>query len=160
MGGPLLAQVNVARFRRPKDDPANAEYAAALDAVAAAAEGGPGLVWRFDLRSADAADRRLAADPHLFANLSVWTGIEPLRDFTYADPLHRAMMRRRREWFERAEITLALWWVPADERPTLRGALDRLARLGRDGPSPAAFTFARAFDAEGRPVEAGTRHAA
>lgn len=149
-----LAHINVARFRRPKADPANAEFLAALDAVNAAADGGDGLLWRFTPAEGDAEDRRLAADPHGLLNLSVWTDPEALKAFTYRDPLHRAMMRRRRDWFDRLDVTLALWWVPAGSRPTLREGLERLARLARLGPTAEAFTFVRPFDAAGSALAA------
>ena len=152
MAGHQLAHVNVARFLRPRSDPANAPFLSALAAVNAAADGGDGLVWRFVADEADEADRRLAADPHSLLNLSVWTDPGALRDFTYRDPLHRAMMRRRREWFDRLEVRLALWWVPAGTRPSLRDAVERLAVLGRLGPTAEAFTFARAFDPTGAAV--------
>lgn len=141
-----LAHVNVARFRRPKADPANADFVAALDAVNAAAEAWPGLVWRFTAPEGDDGDRRIALDPHALVNLSVWTDIESLRAFTYGDPLHRAMMRRRREWFERLDVSLALWWVPSGTRPRLRDGLERLDRIARLGADADAFTFAKPFD--------------
>lgn len=149
-----LAHINVARFRRPKADPANADFLAALDAVNGAADGGDGLLWRFTAAESGAADRDLAADPHSLLNLSVWTGPEALKNFTYRDPLHLAMMRRRREWFDRLDITLALWWVPAGTRPTLGEGLARLARLARLGPTAEAFTFVRPFDPAGAPLAA------
>ncbi len=40
-----LAQVNIARFRKPADDPANADFMAALDHVNALAEASPGFVF-------------------------------------------------------------------------------------------------------------------
>lgn len=144
-----LAHINVARFKRAKVDIANADFLAALDAVNAAAETGDGLVWRFTAASGGAEDRRAADDPYRLANLSVWTSLEALRSFTYRDPLHRAMMRRRREWFDRLEVRLALWWVPAGTRPTLIEALARLERLAGLGPTAAAFTFALPFDPSG-----------
>ena len=144
-----LAHINVARFRRPKSDAANAEFLAALDAVNAAAEAGDGLVWRFTAVAGNAEERRAAEDPYRLANLSVWTDLEALKAFTYRDPLHRAMMQRRREWFERLEVRLALWWVPAGTRPSLIESLDRLDRLADLGPTASAFTFAQAFDPRG-----------
>ncbi len=141
-----LAHVNVARFRRPKADPSNADFVAALDAVNAAAEAWPGLVWRFTAPEGDDGDRRIALDPHALVNLSVWTDIESLRAFTYGDPLHRAMMRRRREWFERLDVSLALWWVPSGTRPRLRDGLERLERIARLGAGADAFTFAKPFN--------------
>ena len=41
-----LAQINVARFIAPQDDPANADFMAALDHVNAMADAAPGFVWR------------------------------------------------------------------------------------------------------------------
>ena len=155
-----LAHINVARFRQPKADAANAGFLAALDAVNAAADGGDGLLWRFTAAESDAADRGLAADPHSLLNLSVWTGPEALKAFTYRDPLHRAMMRRRREWFDRLDVTLALWWVPAGTRPTLRDGVERLARLARLGPTAEAFTFVRPFDPAGAPLPLSGHHPA
>jgi hypothetical protein len=62
-------------------------------------------------------------------------------------------MRRRREWFERFEgVYLALWWIPAGQRPTVDDAVSRLAHLETHGPTPFAFSFQQPFDPEGRPV--------
>ncbi len=41
------------------------------------------------------------------------------------------------------------WWVPAGHEPSVDEALDRLARLRRDGVSDDAFTLA---SAAGRPA--------
>jgi hypothetical protein len=54
---------------------------------------------------------------------------------------HLDVMRRRREWFERMEAYLALWWVPAGRLPSVEEAKQRLERIRRDGPGPEAFTF-------------------
>ena len=70
------------------------------------------------------------------------------------------MMRRRREWFDRLDVSLALWWVPAGTRPTLREGVERLARLARLGPTAAAFTFVRPFDPAGIPLAAPRHDAA
>jgi Domain of unknown function (DUF3291) len=43
---------------------------------------------------------------------------------------------------------LVLWWIPARHIPTVGEAIERLERLRRDGPSPAAFTFRVPFDAD------------
>ncbi len=147
-----LAHINVARFKRPKADSANAEFLAALDDVNAAAEAGDGLVWRFTASAGDPEERQAAEDPFRLANLSVWTGLDALKIFTYRDPLHRAMMQRRRQWFERLDVRLALWWIPAGTRPRLIDGLERLDRLAGSGPTAAAFTFASPFDPRGLPV--------
>ena len=51
-----VAQINVARFRVDKDDPANADFMAALDHVNAMAEASDGFVWRLIGEGNDATD--------------------------------------------------------------------------------------------------------
>ena len=58
-------------------------------------------------------------------------------------------MRRRREWFERLDLVMALWWVPDGHIPTVREAEERLAHLGEHGPMSFAFTFKQQFAAPG-----------
>jgi hypothetical protein len=40
-----------------------------------------------------------------------------------------------------------LWWVPAGRLPTVGEALERLADLRANGPSPRAFTFTSSYTA-------------
>ena len=54
--------------------------------------------------------------------MTVWESIEALAAFAYRNVTHRAVMRRRKEWFDRDAGHLALWWVPAGTIPTLRRA--------------------------------------
>jgi hypothetical protein len=56
-------------------------------------------------------------------------------------------MRRRREWFERMEFHLALWWITAGHRPTVAEGKARLEMLSRVGPSAHAFLFNKPFPA-------------
>lgn len=80
-------------------------------------------------------------------NLSVWRSLEELSQFVYRSP-HAAVMRQRREWFERmAEAFMALWWIPAGHLPSVEEARQRLDQLRAEGPSPAAFTFRQSFPA-------------
>ena len=142
-----LAQLNLARFRVAAGDPANADYIAALAEVDAAAERQPGFVWRLRGAGALASGAEAFGDPRVAANLSVWTDRDALVAFVYRDAAHRAIMARRRDWFDRMEVHLVLWWVPAGHRPGLDEGRDRLDDLRRDGPTPRAFTVARAFPA-------------
>ncbi len=142
-----LAQLNLARFRTPVDDTVNADYLAALAEVDAAADGQPGFVWRLRDAGALASGAEAFDDQKIAANLSVWTDRDALVAFVYGDAAHRAIMARRREWFDRMQAHLVLWWVPAGHRPDFAEARDRLDGLRRDGPSPHAFTVARAFPA-------------
>ncbi|HEY2161528.1 MAG TPA: DUF3291 domain-containing protein [Solirubrobacteraceae bacterium] len=84
-------------------------------------------------------------DPQLIINLTVWESLEAMRDFVYGDRAHLAVMRRRREWFERVAVHTALWWVPAGHRPTVIEAEERLEHLREHGPTPTAFTFRHNF---------------
>lgn len=144
-----LAQVNVASFRLPIDDPVNADFVANLDRVNAIAERAAGFVWRLVGEGGDATDIQAFADPNMIINMSVWTDVESLAAFTYRDPAHLEIMRRRREWFDKMEFHLALWWVPTGHRPSVAEAKERLALLRQSGPTPSAFTFSRPFGPPG-----------
>jgi hypothetical protein len=80
--------------------------------------------------------------------MSTWTDLESLRAFVYRDDEHLRYMRRRREWFEKLDVILVLWWVPAGHVPSVDEALERLEHLREHGPTPYAFTFRTAFDGD------------
>ncbi len=69
-----------------------------------------------------------------------------MRAIVYRDPERLRVMRRRREWFQRLDLHMVLWWVPAGHRPTVDEAEQRLELLRMRGPTPAAFTFRTSFD--------------
>jgi hypothetical protein len=141
-----LAQINIARFVRDKDDAANADFMAALDRVNALADASPGFVWRLVGEGNDAVGIAVAADdPRLIVNMSVWTDVAALEAFAYRDPDHVAVMRRRREWMEHMPVYQALWWVPAGHEPSIGEGMERIAWLRADGPTPRAFTFTQRF---------------
>lgn len=137
-----LAELNIARLHRPLDEPANAEFVAALDAVNMIAERSPGFVWR--LQGEDGASSSYVTaydDPLLIINLTVWEDLESLRHFTYRSG-HGAYLRRRREWFEApAAAHMVCWWIPAGEVPGVADATRRLELLRTDGPSADGFLF-------------------
>ena len=137
-----VAQLNVARLHQRLDHPDTAEFVAALDHVNALAESSPGFVWRLtDDSGLSSSYVQATDDPLDIINLSVWETIEQLHDFVFRTG-HTEYLRRRREWFQRLdEAYLVCWWVPAGEVPTVEEALDRLARLRRDGVSDEAFTM-------------------
>jgi len=141
-----LAQVNIGRLRAPVDDPLIADFVAGLDQINALADRAPGFVWRLQTEAGNATAVRPVEDDELLAiNMSVWESVEDLADFVYRSG-HVALMRRRHEWFERYTTSyMALWWVPAGTIPTVPEAMERIAQLDRDGPTPAAFTFKNRF---------------
>ena len=137
-----IAQLNVARFRRPKDDPANADFMAALDHVNAAAEAADGFVWRLVGEGNNATDIEIVrGDPDLIVNLSVWRDVPALEAFAYRHADHRAVLARRGEWFAPMEAGLALWEVPEGRVPSVAEAMAKLAQLARDGAGEAVFSF-------------------
>jgi hypothetical protein len=115
----VLAQVNIGRLLAPLDSPQLADFAAALDPVNAVADMAPGFVWRLQT--------------------------EALGAYVYGNA-HRAVLRRRREWFERmTDAFAALWWIPHGHIPDTREAEDRIKHLRAHGPTPYAFTLREHF---------------
>lgn len=141
-----LAQLNVARLVEPLDAAVNDDFVAGLGPINALAEASPGFVWRLvDESGASSSYVEVPEidDPHVIVNYSIWTDVESLRDFV-TDSEHRAYLRRRREWFERAtEPSVVCWWVPAGERPPVGDALRRLEHLRVNGPSPVGWPLHR-----------------
>jgi heme-degrading monooxygenase HmoA len=148
-----LAQVNIGRARGAVTDPIMLGFVSQLEEINALAEQSPGFVWRLQTEDGDATAIRPYADERIMINMSVWADLDALRAYVFRSA-HAAVMRRRREWFERFEgIYVALWWLPAGHRPTVEEAVKRLAHLEAHGPTPFAFSFRHAFDPEGRPVD-------
>lgn len=153
--GHHLAQINVGRLRAPREDPMIAEFMAGLDPVNARADAAEGFVWRLQTEEGNATSITPTDDPQWIINLSVWESLEALRGFVYRDAEHLRYMRRRREWFEKLETILALWWVPAGHVPSIDEALERLRHLERHGPTRQAFTFRAAFPSPDATAPAG-----
>lgn len=137
-----IAQLNVARFRVAKDDPANAAFMDALDHVNAQADAADGFIWRLVGEGENATDvEALAGDGDFIVNLSVWRDVAALEAFAYRQADHRAVLARRGEWFDPMEPSLALWEVPEGHVPSVAEAMTKLSELGRDGPGATVFTF-------------------
>jgi len=141
-----IAQINVASFRVAREAPVNADFEAMLDVVNATAEASPGFVWRM-IGEGENADGALFADPNITINMTVWETIDHLAAFAYRNLTHRAVMRRKREWFVELPAYLALWWIPAGTVPTLADGKRRLELIGRLGPTADAFDFRTVFEA-------------
>lgn len=137
-----IAQINVARFRVAREEPVNAEFEAALDEVNRLAEASCGFVWRM-------VGEGESDDPALTINMTVWESVDALAAFAYRNLTHRAVMRRRAEWFVEMPAYLALWWIEAGSLPTLGEGLAKLELIGRVGPTAEAFDFRTPFPAPG-----------
>ncbi len=141
-----IAQLNIGRIRGPIDSPIMAEFVALLDPVNAVADASPGFVWRLQTEEGNATAVRPYEDEAIAVNMSVWESIDDLAAFVYRSG-HVDVMRRRREWFERMQLYMVLWWVPAGHLPRVEEAQERLEHLRLHGPTPYAFTFKARFAA-------------
>jgi hypothetical protein len=155
----VVAQVNVGRLVAPLDSPQLADFVAWLEPVNAVADAAPGFVWRLQTEDGDATALRAfehdaeGADGGILINMSVWETVEDLAAFVYGDA-HLAVLRRRREWFERLkDIYAAAWWVQRGHIPTIREAEERVKHLRAHGPTPHAFTLKVHFPPPGGATE-------
>jgi len=139
-----LAQVNIALARAPIDSDLLSEFVALLDPINALADRAPGFVWRLQTEDGNAMAVRGFDNDRMIVNLSIWESIDHLATFVYRSA-HTDVMRRRREWFDRIGVHLALWWVPAGHLPTVAEAEERLTHLQEHGPTAYAFTFKLMF---------------
>ncbi len=145
-----LAQVNFSRLLAPLQDPQLADFVAGLEPVNAVADTAPGFVWRLQTEDGDATAIRafqwdVGTSAGIIVNMTVWASVEALAAFVYS-PDHLAVLRRRREWFEKMPVaTTALWWVPAAHRPSTAEAEERVRHLRQHGPTAYAFTLKQHF---------------
>jgi hypothetical protein len=143
----VVAQVNIGRLVAPLDSPQLAGFMAGLDPVNAVADGAPGFVWRLQTEEGNSTALRAfeqdaeGSDGGILINMSVWETVEDLAAFVYGGA-HIAVLRRRREWFERLkDAYAALWWVPRGHIPTISEAEERVKHLRAHGPTAHAFTL-------------------
>jgi hypothetical protein len=138
-----LAQLNIATMLEPLDSARMADFVAQLAEVNAAAERADGFVWRLkDDDGPGSTSYRLLGSEDIIVNLSVWRDLSSLREFVLGQAGHRAVLTRRREWFERASVPMTVCWlVEEDHVPTLDEAQIMLLRLRAEGPSEELFPF-------------------
>jgi hypothetical protein len=153
-----LAQLNVGRLRAPMDDPIIDDFRTNLDRINALAEVSPGYVWRLQDDSGNATSIKPFDDDREIINLTVWSSIDALADFTYRSG-HVEFLRRRREFFEPTDQPiLCLWWIPEGTTPTVEEAIGRLQHLRAFGPTPTAFTFRHRFEPGDGDAKLGSEH--
>ena len=146
MAGYYLAQLNIGTIKAPLDTPLMADFTNNLDRINALADESEGFIWRLKDDSGNATDYR-PIDPLSIVNMSVWRDLDALMQYVYKSE-HVAIMRRRREWFERMDTAfMVLWWIPQGHVPTVEEALERLDYLRTNGESSYAFSFRKPFAA-------------
>lgn len=140
-----LAQVNIAKALAPLDAPIMQGFVERLEHINQLAEASPGFIWRLQTEEGDATALKPFEDQLIIVNLSVWDSLEALKDYVYFGE-HLTVLRNKKQWFEKPEApTLALWWVPAGHIPSTEEAKRALACLREQGPTAAAFSFAKPF---------------
>lgn len=141
--GKHLAQLNVARALDDLASSRLAGFMAALDGVNAIAERSPGFVWRLKDETGNATDIEVSDDPRMIVNLSVWETPAHLEEFVWKT-IHARVYNKKVDWFEpMATPHLVMWWIKAGHQPTLDEAMQRLARLTKEGESDDAFGWSR-----------------
>ncbi|MBL8396837.1 MAG: DUF3291 domain-containing protein [Candidatus Accumulibacter sp.] len=139
-----IAQVNVARAKADMESEIMQGFVSRLDEINALADCAEGFVWRLQEDSGSATSIRVFDDPLLLVNLSVWKNLESLKQYVYKS-LHVELIRDREGWFNKmGEAHQALWWVPAGHIPSVQEAKQKLEHIRKHGPTPEAFTFAKA----------------
>ncbi|ULC58101.1 DUF3291 domain-containing protein [Flaviramulus sp. BrNp1-15] len=146
MGKFYLAQVNIAKSLAPMDDPIMEDFVNNLDRINAIADSSKGFIWRLKDEDKDEA-ARIFKDDSLIINMSVWTDLSSLFNFTY-NSNHVEIFKRKKEWFSKIKMKyMAFWYVPEGYEPTFQDAKNRLDYLNTYGETPFAFTFKSKFTA-------------
>lgn len=100
----------------------------------------------------DVLDRSEFANRYAYT-LSLWQDLESVFAYAY-NAAHGEALRHRREWFVKGEWPVHVaWWVADGHFPTWEEVIQRYERLCQEGPSPAAFNFKHAFNANGNPIK-------
>lgn len=157
---PMLALYTFGQFIHPSDHPANQGFHDRNDANLAAVDRAQGMIERSGYEGDPGPEcwgpqvfPRFWSDLHgdgwAPSTLSLWRDTESIWAYTYSG-LHAEALARGRDWFRKGDWPpLAMWWT--DHRPDWAEAVRRHEHLQDHGPSPLAFGFRQAFDAEGRP---------
>lgn len=147
MGDYHLAQVNIAKRLAPMDDPIMQDFVNNLDRINAIADKAEGFIWRLQDEDKDEA-ALVFQDDSLIINMSVWTNLEALFNYTYHSG-HIEVFKRKKEWFSRMKMMhMAFWFVPIGYEPTFQDAKERLDYLNSHGDTPYAFSFKSKFAIE------------
>ena len=143
-----IAQMNVGRALYPLDDPRMADFMDNLALINGLGEATVGFVWRLaDEDGAGATSIKAYDDPNIIINLTVWENLDALYAFTYKSD-HGKYFARRREWFDRDNSHLVIWYIPAGELPTPEEGKARLEYLAQHGPTPYAFNFKQRYSVD------------
>jgi hypothetical protein len=67
-------------------------------------------------------DVQVFPDPNIAFNMSIWRDQASLMSFVYRNNVHSDIMRRRKEWFDKMDFHLVMWWIEEGHIPDLNEA--------------------------------------
>lgn len=156
----IVAFMTIGVLSKDWDNPANQEFVDRIDTTVLAAENTPGFIasdfspelpWGETIIPSS-VDRPEFESRHA-VTLSVWQDLESVYAYAYF-ALHGDALRHRHDWFVKGEWpAYVAWWVPDGTIPTWQEAVQRYDHLHQQGPTPSAFNFKHAFDADGNPIK-------
>ncbi len=140
-----VAQFNWGVLVDDWDTPTIADFQNNLDRVNALAARSPGYVWHMQSDDMEASqmdpDGPFGGNPRVASTLSVWENCAALDHFVHKT-LHNTFLKRGAEWFEKPQGPRhVIWPIEVGTKPTLTQAVERLKKLGDNGPSSEAFDF-------------------
>ncbi len=136
-----LAELNIADWKIPADDPRAAFFHDNLDRINALAARSEGFVWRYTDDGASPEELSLYDQSKTAINMSVWETAEHLENFVW-NTVHKKIYERKNEWFEvMGSHHFVMWWVEEGYQPSLHEAKERLAYLDQHGNSDHAFDW-------------------
>jgi hypothetical protein len=154
-----LAFLTFGLMRAPTGDPAVRGFEIRIAATYERAAESPGFLGSFaetpgsgtvSVRPARWAAPAYAARSAI--TMTLWTDLESVHAFAFG-PGHSGVLRRGHAWMEHGDWPRHVaWWVADDEVPTPADACRRYDLLDEHGPTPEAFTFDTAYDAQGARV--------
>lgn len=141
-------------MKAPMDSPVLKEFVDFLDPINKLADESAGFIWRLKNKDGSAAANIESPleDDMMLINISVWTDLEALKNFTYSTA-HSYFVRAGRKWFEKMKIPyMALWWIDSNHISTIEEALSKLEYINRNGLTAEAFTFKKVFNSVGEEI--------
>jgi Domain of unknown function (DUF3291) len=147
-----LAQANIAWMHGALHEPVMSGLASRVDEINRLAEQSRGFVWRLPDSEATLETLQPFEEDfpgfhrdRFFYNMSVWESLEDLRNYTFFSA-HAELLNERHLWVDSiVGASVALWWIPAGDRPSIEESAERLRSVRRNGPTPYAFTMRKAF---------------
>ena len=143
-----IAQINIAKLKKPLDHPDIHGFTSRLDEINQLAESYDGFVWRYRDEEVDnSSSVNFMNQDNNVVNISVWESIEKLKEFTYKS-VHVELFKNRKEWMEEIrEMSFAIWWIKPGKYPTLNQCAKKLILIRKHGPTKDAFHFGKVFEA-------------